>query len=65
MSYDSLAMEPPGALSQEGYDRGPDIVAFRSAAAHWARLAALGRRYFRRKSSEGPGKYGAPGWAGT
>src|SRR5258705_13440207 len=34
-------MEPPAALSQEGYDRGPDIVAFRSTAAHWARLAAL------------------------
>ena len=45
MSYDSLAMEPPGALSQEGYDRGPDIVAFRSTAAHWARLAALAALY--------------------
>ena len=45
MSYDSLAMEPPGALSQEGYDRGPDIVAFRATAAHWARLAALAALY--------------------
>src|SRR5258705_8320972 len=38
-------MEPPAALSQEGYDRGPDIVAFRSTAAHWARLAALAALY--------------------
>src|SRR5260370_28569765 len=45
MSYDRLAMEPPGALSQEGYDRGPDIVAFRSTAAHWALLAALAALY--------------------
>src|SRR5207245_5326412 len=45
MSYDSLAMEPPGALSQEGYDRGPDIVAFGSTAAHWARFAALAALY--------------------
>ena len=45
MSYDSLAMEPPGAPSQEGYDRGPDIVAFRFTAAHWALLAALAALY--------------------
>jgi PAS domain S-box-containing protein len=45
MSYDSLAMEPPGVLSQEGYYRGPDIVAFRFTAAHWALLAALAALY--------------------
>jgi len=33
MSYDRLAMEPPGALSQEGYARGPDIEALRSRIA--------------------------------
>ena len=46
MSYDSHAMEPPGgALVQERYARGPDIVAFRSTAAHWAQLAALAALY--------------------
>ncbi len=46
MSYDSPTMEPPGgALAQEGYGRGPDIVALRSTAAHWALLAALTALY--------------------
>jgi signal transduction histidine kinase/CheY-like chemotaxis protein len=45
MSYDRLAMEPPGALSQEGYARGPDIEALRSTAARWALLAALTTLY--------------------
>jgi signal transduction histidine kinase/CheY-like chemotaxis protein len=45
MSYDRLAMEPPGALSQEGYARSPDIEALRSTAAHWALLAALTTLY--------------------
>jgi PAS domain S-box-containing protein len=35
-------MEPPGdAVSQEGYDRGPDIEALRSRTARWSVLAAL------------------------
>jgi PAS domain S-box-containing protein len=46
MSYDSPAMEPPGgALVQERYARGPDIVVLRSTAAHWALLAALTTLY--------------------
>jgi signal transduction histidine kinase len=45
MSYDRLAMEPPGALSQEGYARGPDIEALRSTAVRWALLAALTTLY--------------------
>jgi signal transduction histidine kinase/CheY-like chemotaxis protein len=45
MSYDRLAMEPPGALSQKGYARGPDIEALRSTAARWALLAALTTLY--------------------
>src|SRR5258705_10407634 len=45
MSYDSLAMEPPGALSQEAYESGPDLVAFRFTAAPWALLAALAALY--------------------
>ena len=41
-SYDSPAVDlPGGAVSQEGFGRGPDIVALRSTAAHWALLAAL------------------------
>src|SRR5260370_20509866 len=46
MSYDSPAMEPPGgALVQERYARGLDIVVLRSTAAHWALLAALTALY--------------------
>ena len=46
MSYDSPAMEPPGgALVQERYARGLDIVVLRSTAAHWALLTALTALY--------------------
>jgi PAS domain S-box-containing protein len=39
-------MEPPGdAVSQEGYDRGPDIEALRSRTARWSVLAALTALY--------------------